>query len=189
MWSICEWVWNVHLSHIKVAFASNAADKSPPRTLLLRFGWSFEGSLKRHQWRRFRNLPALIRLNNRQGKSPSGLFFFYFHLASYPSVLIWLLHFRALPRVWMRWRGPAYYSKDCRHANSLGRLERGALAVGCLCFGCCARNSFFRLAKASAAWDGGTVRLLTLTNKDTEKRSALSSAPFFILLTSGLSLS
>lgn len=39
--------------------------------------------------------------------------------------------------------------------------------------------SFFWLAKASAAWDGETVRLLALANKDSEKRSFLS---FFLTL-------
>lgn len=32
---------------------------------------------------------------------------------------------------------------------------------------------FFWLAKASAAWDGGAVRLLAPTNKDSERRSTL----------------
>lgn len=33
--------------------------------------------------------------------------------------------------------------------------------------------SLFELAKASAAWDGGAVRLSALTNKDSEMRSNL----------------
>lgn len=40
--------------------------------------------------------------------------------------------------------------------------------------------SLFQLAKASAAWDGGTARLLALTNKDSEKRSILFLTFFFL---------
>lgn len=39
-------------------------------------------------------------------------------------------------------------------------------------------GSLFQLAKASAAWDGGAVRLSALTNKDSEMRSNL----FFIYI-------
>lgn len=47
---------------------------------------------------------------------------------------------------------------------------------------------FFWLAKASAAWDGGAVRLLAPTNKDSERRSTLFCL-FFPLCVFSLSLS
>lgn len=56
-------------------------------------------------------------------------------------------------------------------------MERGVLVVGS-CVAAVVPASIFGLAKASAAWDGGTVRLLALTNKDSERRSIL----FFFFL-------
>lgn len=59
---------------------------------------------------RNRGLKVVIRYSAMQGKSLPDIFQ-YFHLASYPSVLIQLLHYGALPGVWIRWRGLAYYSR------------------------------------------------------------------------------
>lgn len=55
------------------------------------------------------------------------------------------------------------------------------------------QESLFGLAKASAAWDGGTVRLLTLTNKDSEVNSFfdsfyISSLSLFLILFVSFSL-
>lgn len=71
------------------------------------------------------------------------------------------------------------------HIHQTKQKRRSA---ACLCF-CSAAAvpadlfflffSFFWLTKASAAWDGETVRLLALANKDSEKRSFLS---FFLTL-------
>lgn len=60
-------------------------------------------------------------------------------------------------------------------------MEREALVVGSR-VAAVVPASLFGLAKASAAWDGRTVRLLDLANKNSEKRSILFILVFFLII-------
>lgn len=116
-----------------------------------------------------RLLMTLIRHNTTQGESPPGMFsIFSFSLLSHrvnmaitPQGTPWCLE--KVKRPGMRQQRLL----ACIFIRPNGRERTTCWFSGA------SISFFFRLAKASAAWDGGAVRLLAPTNKDSERRSLL----------------
>lgn len=115
---------------------------------------------------------TLIRRNTRQGESPPGTFStFSFSLLSHrvnmtitPQGAPWCLE---------KVKRPGMRQQRLLACIFIRPNGRKSSACWFLCCGSGASISFFRFAKASAAWDGGAVRLLALTNKDSQRRSIL----------------